>query len=76
MASKYFFKCQRIGVKTHTIDKTCDSNFKTISVYYNEEVECGGKKGDSVMLKMTVCGIYLIIYEIKIYSPVVTPGKW
>ena len=71
----YLFKCQRIPA-LRPIDKTCDSNFKTISFYYNEEVECGGKKGDSVMLKMTVCGTYLIIYKIKVYYPVVTPGKW
>ena len=49
---------------------------KPLSDYYNETVECGGKKGDSVLLAKESCGAYLHIYEIKAYryTRVVKPG--
>ena len=36
--------------------------------YYNETVQCGGKGGDSVRLKMTSCTKYLRVYKIKVYG--------
>jgi len=36
--------------------------------YFNETVQCGGKEGDSVMVEVTGCTVYLSIYEIKVYS--------
>ena len=45
------------------------SNFvKPISYYSNQIVQCGGKKGNSVMLKMTSCVKFLVIYEIKVWG--------
>ena len=46
-----------------------DSNFvKPISYYRYEKVLCGGKKGNSVMLKMTSCVGRLVIFEIKVWG--------
>ena len=36
--------------------------------YYNETVQCGGKRGDSVRLGQTGCERYLLVYEIKVYG--------
>ena len=36
--------------------------------FYNETVQCGGKGGDSVMLKQTVCTTFLSVFEIKVYG--------
>ena len=35
--------------------------------YYNETVQCGGKAGDSVSLKMTSCTQYLVVFEIIVF---------
>lgn len=34
--------------------------------YYNETVQCGGKRGDSLILEMSACGKSLIVYEIHL----------
>ena len=34
--------------------------------YYNEVVQCRGKGGDSVRLKLTECDIQLDVFEIKV----------
>ena len=45
------------------------SNFvKPISLYYNEVVQCGGKKGDSVKLHQKSCVSGLIVYEMKVWG--------
>ena len=36
--------------------------------YYNEEVHCGGAKGDSVKLELTGCRASLSVGEIKVYE--------
>ena len=36
--------------------------------YYNEEVHCGGAKGDSVKLELTGCIASLSVVEIKVYK--------
>ena len=41
---------------------------KPISYYHDAEVQCGEKKGNSVMLKMTSCERRLVIYEIKVWG--------
>ena len=46
------------------------------SQYTNKEVQCGGKKGDSLMIKQTVCGKFLVISEIKAYYYSFMIGKW
>ena len=38
--------------------------------YYNETVQCGGKRGDSVMLKQTGFITNLEVYEIKVYDEI------
>ena len=35
--------------------------------YYNEVVQCGGKRGDYLIIEMTVCGNLLSISEVKAY---------
>ena len=42
--------------------------------YFSKEVQCGGKKGDSVRLQQTSCVSPLMIYEIKAYSTAFKPG--
>ena len=41
---------------------------KPLSHYYNEEVQCGGKKGDSVKLQQTNCMYYLMVFEMKVWG--------
>ena len=36
--------------------------------YYNETVQCGGNRGDSVRLGQTGCTKYLNVREIKVYG--------
>ena len=36
--------------------------------YYNETVQCGGNRGDSVRLGQTGCTKYLNVCEIKVYG--------
>ena len=46
-----------------------DFNFvKPISFYYNEAMQCGGKKGDSVKLQQTNCVNFLNVYEMKVWG--------
>jgi len=40
---------------------------KPFDFYYNEIVQCGGKRGDSVMLEQTGCTKYLNVFEIKVF---------
>ena len=35
---------------------------------YNETVQCGGKRGDSVKIEQTSCVAYLIIFEMKVWG--------
>ena len=37
-------------------------------MYYNETVQCGGKKGDSVKIEQTSCLGSLNIWEMKVYG--------
>ena len=41
---------------------------KAYRYYYNEAVQCGGKGGDSVSLKLTECDKQLVVFEIKVYG--------
>ena len=54
--------------KRITIDRGFGSNFaKPRSVYFNEIVQCGGKKGDSVKIEQTGAEKSLYVYEMKVY---------
>ena len=57
---------------------TYDYNFvKLHSYYYNETVQCGGKKGDSVKIEQTGCSAGFCIHEIDAYYlKLVIEGKW
>ena len=50
------------------IDRRCDSYSKPLSHYYNETVQCGGKRGDSVKIERTSCVEWLRFYEMKVYG--------
>ena len=39
-----------------------------LSFYYNETVQCGGKRGDSVKIEQTSCVELLRVYEMKVYG--------
>ena len=49
------------------IDRRYDSYSKPLSSYYNEVVQCGGKRGDSVKIKETSCAGHLRVYKMKVY---------
>ena len=50
------------------IDRRCDSYSKPLSVYTNEIVQCGGKRGGSVKIEQTGCVNHLHFYEMKLYG--------
>ena len=50
------------------IDRGYDSYSKPLSHYYNEVVQCGGKRGDSVKIELTTCVYILICNEMKVYG--------
>ena len=59
------------------IDRRCDSDSKPLSNYYNETVQCGGKKGDSVKIEQTGCVMYLQVNEMKVYrTALLAIGKY
>ena len=46
-----------------------DSNFvKSIRNYFNEVVQCGGTKGDSVKIQQASCVEHLDVYEMKVFG--------
>ena len=49
------------------IDRRCDSYSKPLRYYYNETVQCGGKRGDSVKIEQTGCVKVLQVNEMKVY---------
>ena len=52
----------------HEETKTLCGTYKTSGVYYDKIVQCGGVRGDSVILEMTVCVRDHLIYEIAVYG--------
>ena len=50
------------------IDRRCDSYSKPLRTYYNEIVQCGGKRGGSVKIEQTGCVTHLGVYEMKVYG--------
>ena len=53
------------------------SYFKPLSVAYNETVQCGGKRGDSVKIEQTSCLKGLMVYEMKVYrTALLAIGKY
>ena len=61
--SSKLFKCVIVKLR-----QGYGSNFKPLSKYYNETVQCGGKKGDSVKIEQTSCVMYLRVYKMKVYG--------
>ena len=58
-----------VSVYNGEVETVCGTyTGKAYGVYYNERVQCGGKAGDSVRLKLTGCERCLIVYEIKVYG--------
>ena len=51
----------------HGETKTLCGTYKTSGVY-DKIVQCGGVRGDSVILEMTVCVRDLLICEIVVYE--------
>ena len=53
-----------------------DSNFvKPLSFYYNETVQCEGKKGDSVKIEKKSCVRHLTVSEMKVYRTNLLAGR-
>ena len=52
----------------HGKTKTLCGTYKTSGVYNDKIVQCGGVRGDSVILEMTVCVRDHLIYEIAVYG--------
>ena len=50
------------------VETVCGTYTGKVSIYYNEMVQCGGKRGDSVRLKQTGCTKALVVLEIKVYG--------
>ena len=58
-----------VSVYKGEVKTLCGTYTGKRNTYYNETVQCDGKRGDSVMLEMTGCTNQFQIYEIKVYSP-------
>ena len=59
------------------IDRRCDSYSKPLSNYYNETVQCGGRRGDSVKIEKTGCVKKLQVFEMKVYrTALLAIGKY
>ena len=59
-----------VSVYDRKAETVCGTYTGKVSIYYNEMVQCGGNRGDSVRLKRTGCTIttQLHVYEIKVYG--------
>ena len=59
------------------IDRRYDSYSKPLRYYYNETVQCGGKRGDSVKIEQTSCVTSLLVYDMKVYrTALLAIGKY
>ena len=57
-----------VSVYDGVAETVCGTYTGKVSIYYNETVQCGGKRGDSVRLERTECIKHLNMYEIKVYG--------
>ena len=58
-----------VSVYKGEVKKLCGTyHNKWYNYYNNEAVQCGGKRGDSVMVEVTICGKHLYINELKVYG--------
>ena len=59
-----------VSVYDGEVETVCGTYTGKVSVYYNETVQCGGKRGDSVRLGQTGFISSLAIYEVKVYGEI------